>query len=301
MSHAKQRYWRYFLMGVAIFELGCSRKSEPVVRVIDTMKRGDRVVVEPLSAEFFEGQVLEVLEAKIKLQRTDSGDIVQVGKGDVYRLGETKPRLSPNDLGICEMKPHRWQSCRVLRSTADGFYVATTEGSEQDLRASQVLAPTGLSELNIRRRFAEVARRRSFEAAVASASIPRRVPGWVPAPRRMVVAERNGRWYGAQITEVDDDRVVLRWDGQKDLTDLPKTAIMPQPPACGVPQRGDRALRRPSGHGAPWVPVVVVAVDGGEVTVENIDRVRIVVDIRELCPMGESNIKSVEVPAPRPS
>jgi hypothetical protein len=47
--------------------------------------------------------------------------------------------------------------------------------------------------------------------------------------------------------------------------------------------------------------VLVVGVDGGEVTVENIDRVRMVVDIRELCPMGVSNIGRVESPAPSPS
>jgi hypothetical protein len=117
----------------------------------------------------------------------------------------------------------------------------------------------------------------------------------------LVVAERDGRWYGAQVTEVDDERVVLRWDGQKELTDLPKSSVMPQPPACGIPQRGDRALRRPSGHGAPWEPVVVIGVDGAEVTIENIERVRLVVDLRELCPLGEPKAMPSSSPVPASS
>ncbi|MGC4063087.1 MAG: hypothetical protein QM784_00230 [Polyangiaceae bacterium] len=90
-----------------------------------------------------------------------------------------------------------------------------------------------------------------------------------------------------RIVEVDDELVVLRWDGQKDLGDVPRNTVGPQPPSCGLPSRGDRALRRPPGHGAPWGPVQVVAVEGSEVTVEDIERVRTVVDSRDVCPLGE--------------
>ena len=247
-----QRALVFGVLATALSGVGCSHKTDPVIAPAETLMRGDRVVVELMAADFFEGRVLDVQGAKLKLQRSDSGDILQVGKADVYRLGNAPPRLSTNDYAVCELSPHRWQSCRVLRVKPDGFSVVDTDGREFGLGVAQLLAPTGLSEMNVRRRFEDVARRRSFTESVSSAGTPRKIPGWSPAPRRLVVAERNGRWYGAQVTEVDDERVVLRWDGQKDLTDLPRSSVMPQPPACGMPQRGDRALRRPSGHGAPW-------------------------------------------------
>jgi hypothetical protein len=300
-SQKSRRSWVDLGTMTLLLLVGCSRTKDAPTVAVETVKRGDRVVVEPTAADFFDAQVLEVLGAKVKLQRSDNGDILQVGKGDVYRLSGGQPHFNANDFAICEFALHRWQSCRIRRALGNGFSVVDTDGTERELNSMQLLAPTGLSEMNIRRKFEETARRRSFADAVSSAGVPRRVPGWGPAPRRLVIAERNGHWYGAQVTEVDDERVVLRWDGAKDLTDLPKNSVMPQPPACGVPERGDRALRRPSGHGAPWVPVVVVGVDGGEVTIENIERVRLVVDIRELCPLGEPKSVREILPAPATS
>jgi len=287
-----------FLVG-ALLVTDCSRRTEPRPSKPASLARGDLVVVEQTAADFFEGRVLSVESSTLKLQRSDSGEVIQVGQADVYRLGVARWQAPPDSLGICELEPHRWQSCKVLRAEPNGFVVADTARIEHHLEPSRILEPTGLSAMNIRRRFDESGRRRAFEGAVSSAGQPRRVTGWTVAPHRLVLAERDGKWQGARVVEVDDERVTVRWDGQKELTDLPRSAVMPQPPACGLPAHGDRALRRPGGFGAPWKPVLVVGVDGAEVTIEDIDRKRFVVDLRELCPLGES--RGANLPAAAPS
>jgi hypothetical protein len=286
---ANQRVWQYVVVGASVLTgTSCSRERDSEIAPVAHLKRGDRVVVEPTAADFFEARLLEVDGTKLRLQRSDSGDVLTVGGADVYRLGERSSRLTASSFAVCELEPHRWLSCQIERVTLNGFVVVDTNGQKCELDRAKVLEPTGLSEMNIRRRFEDVVRRRAFSASISSAGQPRKVAGWTPAPHRLVLAERDGHWYGAKVVETGDSLVVLVWDGQKDSAELPKAVVMPQPPACGLPQRGDRALRRPTGHGAPWEAVVVVGLDGADVTIENIERVRFIVDVGDLCPLGES-------------
>jgi hypothetical protein len=286
----------------AIF--GCSRSNETSsAKVADAWHRGDVAVVESTAADFFESQVLDVSGGRLRVQRTQGGESLQVGVGDAYRIPTKALRLAPGAWAICQVRIHEWVACRVRQSgsigaggvgeaaaTKDAFSeydVVDALGNEQHLKGVGVLIePTGLTAMNIQRRFEQSSRRANFERSFQEAGRLRRPSGWQPAPRRLVLASRQGQWFGAQIVELDDDRVVVRWDGQKDVTDLPKDDVAPQPPACGPSVRGDRALRRPPGHGAAWSQVVVVAVDGADVTVEDVDRTRSSLQMRDICPFG---------------
>jgi hypothetical protein len=258
--------------------------------------------VEPTAADFFEGQVLEVNAGKLKVQAVEGGESVLIGMADAYRIPSQNPTLSVSAWAICQTVPHRWFACRITGSKSSaatldaGVPEAGAEVTAVDAYGTEhvfpgdrhLIAPTSLSAMNIERRFDQLTKRVSFEKSLREAGEPRRQPGWQPAPRRMVLARRQGQWFGAQIVEIDDGRIVVRWDGEKGTTDLSQDEVAPQPPACGTATRGDRALRRPAGHGAAWIPVAVVSVDGTDASVEDIERNRVTLQLRDLCPLGKT-------------
>lgn len=286
-------------MCLAAAILGCSRTNESSPKVVELWRRGDIAIVESTAADFFESQVLEVSGGRLKVQRQGGGESLHVGVGDAYKIPTAAQKLAAGSWAICRARPHEWVACRVIRRVSDTeqggaggvddipTVVADAAGNELLLSGIGVIVePTGLTAMNIQRRFEQSSRRGNFERSFREAGRLRRQATWQLAPRRLVLANRQGQWFGAQVVEVDDDRVVVRWDGQKSLTDLSRDEVAPQPPACGPAGRGDRALRRPAGHGAPWSQVVVVAVDGTDVTVEDVDRNRTSLQVRDLCPFG---------------
>jgi hypothetical protein len=271
-----------------VLVLACSRqeKTRPTPRALPS--RGDWLIVEQTAAVFFKGRVLSVSGSQLKIQRASDGNVVDVVQSDTYRLPVQPSRVTEEAYAVCELGTDRWESCRVIRAAENGWLVADTAGREHRISSLQLLEPTSLTTMNIRHRFEAAARRRAFDAAVAAAGLPRRPLGWSVSPERLVLAERDGTWLGAKVVEVDDERIVVRLDGQGETSELPVRSIAPQPPTCGAAARGERALRRPYGHGAPWEPVLVVAVDGLEATVENIERTRTSVQLSDLCPLGEA-------------
>lgn len=295
---------RLALLLIAVVPQGCTRSGEKQRRVVATWHRGDVAIVEATAADFFEGQVLEVGPGSLKLQRYKGGDNLHVSIGDIYRLPKSAPDVAAGSWAVCQMRPHEWIGCRVLRcdrstggSGRDGGLeggdasrvcnVVDANGLEQELTGVQdILAPSGLTAMNIQRRFEQSERRANFERGFREGGRPRRPASWKLAPNRMVLANREGHWFGAKIVEVDEERVVVRWDGQQGLTDLPRGDVAPQPPVCGAVARSERALRRPAGHGGPWVPVTVIAVEGSDATVEDVDRNRSTLQLRDLCPFG---------------
>lgn len=273
--------------------LGCSRNNAAPVKRIESWKRGDTAVVEPTAADFFESQVLDVNAGRLKVQPTQGGESMLVSVGDAYPLPSALPKLAPSAWAICQNDSHHWVACRIEKTNTFGsdreIVALDAMGNELQLRGqSSVIEPTSLSSMNIRRRFEQASRRVSFEKSLHEAGPPRRQAGWQPTPRRLVLGLRQGQWFGAQVVEVDDERVVVRWDGERGVTDLSAAEVGPQPPACGNATRGDRALRRPAGHGAAWVPVAVVSVDGTDASVEDVDRNRSMAQLRDLCPLGNS-------------
>lgn len=281
--------------------LGCTRNNESAPRLTDTWRRGDTAVVEPTAADFFESQVLEVSAGKLKVQAVEGGESILIGMADAYRIPNSNPALQTNAWAICQTVAHRWFACRITGAASRGAGTFDAGAGSSQITAvdaygtehvivgdHHVIAPTNLSAMNIERRFDQLSKRVSFEKSLREAGHPQRQTGWQPAPRRLVLANRQGQWFGAQVVEVDDERIVVRWDGEKGTTDLSRDEIAPQPPACGTAVRGDRALRRPSGHGAPWIPVAVVSVDGSEASVEDIERNRVTLQLRDLCPLGKA-------------
>jgi hypothetical protein len=287
---------------LALGLLGCSRTNDVTTSVVDVWRRGDVAVVESTAADFFECQVLEAGAGQLKVQRLQGAENLRVGVGDAYRIPASGMRLGRDAWAICQVRPREWVACRVVgggpvvagvagvAAAGRGDWESTVVdalGREWRLRgAGTMIEPTGLTAMNIQRRFEQSSRRANFERSFREAGKPRRQTAWQPAPRRVVLANQQGQWFGAQVTDVDDERVVVRWDGQKGVTDLAKEDVAPQPPACGPVARGDRALRRPSGHGAAWIQVVVVAVDGPDATVEDVERSRTTLPLRDICPLG---------------
>lgn len=281
--------------------LACTRSNESTPKPKEMWMRGDTAVVEPTAADFFESQVLDVGAGKLRVQSVQGGESMLVGMADAYAVPKSSPTLAPNSWAICQTVPHRWFACRVIDKSGtdrDGHDAGATKpqtivvdayGKEHAISSDQgIIAPTSLSAMNIARRFDQLSKRVNFERSFREAGEPRRQAGWQPAPRRLVLARRQGQWFGAQVTEVDEDRIVVRWDGEKGTTDLAQEDVAPQPPACGMPGRGDRALLRPAGHGAAWIPVAVVSIEGSDVSVEDIERNRSTHQARDLCPLGNA-------------
>ncbi|MGC4063086.1 MAG: hypothetical protein QM784_00225 [Polyangiaceae bacterium] len=177
--------------------VACSKKAGPVSTKEDPLRRGDIIVAEPTAAEFFEGRVLDVMSTSLKVQRIDSGEVITVGRADVYRLGSEMRITESSAYAICAFNEHHWEGCRVLRREGPEVWVLDTGSTQHRLALSRVMVPTGLSAMNIQRRFEEAGRRQAFERAISAAGMPRAVSGWSPAVHRLVLAERNGRWYGA--------------------------------------------------------------------------------------------------------
>lgn len=273
--------------------LGCSRNNAAQSKRVEAWHRGDTAVIEPTAADFFESQVVDVKAGHLKVQPTQGGENMLVNAGDAYPLPAALPKLAPGAWAICQQEPHQWVACRVVRNSAGasdgGIETVATDamGNELHLQGPQaIIEPTSLSSMNIQRRFEQTARREGFEKSLREAGPPRRQPGWQPAPRRLVLVSRQGQWFGAHVVESNDEQVLVRWDGDRGTVALPPEEVAPQPPACGTAVRGDRALRRPAGHGAAWTPVVVVSVDGTDASVEDVDRNRSMAQLRDLCPLG---------------
>lgn len=286
-------------LGFVQLVAGCSRRDESRVVRIDTWRRGEIAVVESTAADFFESQVVEVTSTQLKIQKYHGGEILKVGIGDAYRIPAKSIEPPPNSWLICQMHPHVWSACRLVRRSSQPmvdagvgqiereFTVVDPLGEEQSLRGDGlIIEPSGLTAMNIQRRFAQSSRRVNFEKSLREAGGPRLPSGWQPASRRPVLARREGQWFGAQVVEIDDKRVVVRWDGMRSTTDLAREELAPQPPICGTVARGDRALRRPAGSGGAWTPVAVISVDESGVVVEDVERHRATLALTDLCPLG---------------
>jgi hypothetical protein len=286
-------------VGVTLAAFACSRSDEKKSKTVDVWCRGETAIVEPTAADFFESRVVEVSAGHLKVQKLRGGETLQIGVGDAYRVPTTRIYPATNAWMICQMEPHVWSACRVIRGGASDQDDAGSGAGELEMsvvdpvgnvRFSQgvgsLIEPTGLTAMNIQRRFEQSSRRVNFERSFRDAGGPRRPATWQPAPHRLVLAKREGQWFGAQAVDVDEKRVVVRWDGQNGTTDVPWEEVAPQPPTCGASIRGDRALRRPAGHGAAWTPIAVVAVDGADVIVEDVERNRTTIQMRDICPLG---------------
>jgi hypothetical protein len=242
--------------------------------------------VEVSAAEFFEGTVLESNKDGLRVQRSLDGAVVRVPSEDVYSLPPAPSAVHIKDFGICEVLQAQWAACQILSQVGDTAEIRDGRGETRHLTTTRILAPTGVTELNLRRYFEKSELARQFWADANEAGRPRRPVGWSPASRRSVLGERDGQWFDASVVDVRKKRVVVRWDSDGTQTDLAPSAVAPQPPACGNPEKGRYALLRPAGPATPWRPVLVVAVATVDAQVKDEHQEQHAVLSRDLCPLG---------------
>ncbi len=253
-------------------------------RVPPTIERGAQVLVETAAAEFRTGTVLTNERDGLRVQWSTDGQVTRVHPEDMYRL---PPESSPvvGAFAVCELGARGWTACRMLGQIEGQLRVSDAEGGEHRLAAHQVVAPTAVTELNLRRHFERVGVLRAFLDGVQAAGAPRAPLGYRPQARRPVLAWRDGRWYDARVVEVERHRVMVRWEADQSSTELGLDAVVPHPPSCGMPEKGRYALLRPSGPGAPWAPVLVVQLASVDAQVKDERQELRSALVRDLCPL----------------
>jgi ribosomal protein L24 len=267
--------------------VACNRTEGPAQgdAGVRPIARGDRVVVEQAAAQFYEGQVLEVMEDRLRVQTIEGQQSKTVALPDVYRLPPPPGALQPSELAICSPAERRWLPCRVQRTDAAIVIVADAEGKSHRLQRERVIVPTAVTALNLRRHFERAQRRAQFVAAVKSAGRPKIPRGWRPAPRERVLGYRGVGWYSATIHELDDDALYVKWTADGRVTELRSENVIPEPPHEPGPQRGHYALARPLTPAKPWQPVRVHSVKGDVVVVSDADGARQSLPSRDLVPL----------------
>jgi hypothetical protein len=244
---------------------------------------GARVIVENAKAAFVEGTVAAVVRDRVRVQLTTTGEITDQSLSEVYvpssddavptapATVEPAPRddarpfvaerpLHEGSYAVCHMPDNRWRGCRI-ETVALRVSVVDDEATSAELAWHQLLAPTPVTELNVRQRFDRNAKRRAFRDGARNAGRPR-VPGtWRPGINERVIAERDGTWMGAQIKGVKRGTARLEWESDRRLSDTNLTAVCPEPPMDFAPTVGTYVLARPTRGVRSW-PVLRVESTG---------------------------------------
>jgi hypothetical protein len=244
---------------------------------------GARVIVENATAAFVEGTVAAVVRDRVRVQLTTTGEVTDQSLSEVYvpasddavptapATVEPAPRddarafvaerpLHEGSYAVCHMPDNRWRGCRI-EAVALRVTVVDDEATSAELAWHQLLAPTPVTELNVRQRFDRNAKRRAFRDGARNAGRPR-VPGtWRPGINERVIAERDGTWMGAQIKGVKRGTARLEWESDRRQSDTNLTAVCPEPPMDFAPTVGTYVLARPTRGARSW-PVLRVESTG---------------------------------------
>ncbi len=275
------------IAGLAVGLGACKEKrvEHQVADETPQVSRGERVVVEQSAAEFFEGQVVGVEDNRLRVQTADEEESVDVATADAYRLPPADRDFAVGDVAICGMAPARWRACRVQTLSADTLVVEGADGKQSRLPRARVLNPTKLTELNLRRHFDRVEKRRAFARAVERAGMPRPPEGWRPSPHERVLGYQGSAWYSASIHEIEDDALHVRWQPDGRVTELTRPHVVPEPPYQPLPAKGDFGLLRPKRPAQPWQPVRVVASSPEGFIVVGVDGQRRPAEPRDVVPL----------------
>ena len=244
------------------------------------------MVVERASAEFFQARVLSVLDATIRVQTSEDGEPVVVSRSDAYRVPPPNHVFSVSDPGICAERSAHWSPCRISREDRDGFTVLLDTGAELHLDRTAVLAPSGVTALNIVRHFDTTEARRRFDIEARAAGSPVRPPGWIPERREPVIAGHHGEWFSAHVAELlEDGGVRVVWDGEDRSEAVPGDRVVPAPPVSRGQPRTGFALSRPLTVSQPWERVRIEAIGPDQAVVVGVDGAKRRLEVRGLVPL----------------
>lgn len=244
------------------------------------------MVVESSAAEFFEARVLEIDAQRARVQVLPKNDTKEVSSSDLYRIGETREDLKQGALAICRTAESEWSGCRVEVSSGESLEVTTASGERKSIPRADVLAPSSVTELNLRRRFERTQQRSAFEAALGGARAPRPPAGYRPDAGARVLVRVDGAWYAAKVFEIDREDLRVTWFGTGRVSDVDRKDVIPMPPYSGSLRRGDFALGRPLEPARAWSPVRVERVNGSEITVKQADGSERALTTADLVPLG---------------
>jgi hypothetical protein len=252
-------------------------------------ERGDRVVVEPEGGEFFEGRVLGVSPERLRIERGRNGEALTVMPGDVYRLPATLARGETGRLAICGIEA-AWIGCRIESvGPAPDVTVTTLDDRVLAVPRSSVLAPSSVTELNLKQRFERREARARFLDDAARAGEPLAPPSFRAQPHARVVANREGQWWSATVlqTDVDDDEVTLRYQCDGLEQTVQSRAVVPEPVQSSAPARGAFVLIRPISPSEPWKRMRVVGSVDAEAKVVDQDGAERSVAFRDVIALAQ--------------
>jgi hypothetical protein len=251
--------------------------------------RGDIVVVERASAEFFQARVLSVAESTLRVQTSEDGEPLVVSRSDAYRVPPPLHPFSPADPAICASPNTHWSACRISRDEPSGLTVLLDTGAELHVDRSTVLAPSGVTALNIVRHFDTMEALRRFDIEARAAGLPARPAGWIPERREPVIAGRMGEWFSAHVVELlEDGGVRVVWDGDNRTDAVPGDRVVPAPPVSRGQPRTAFALSRPSTVSQPWERVRIEALGPDQAVVVGADGAKRRLEVRGLVPLVPS-------------
>jgi len=265
----------------------CSRRTLDGAQTISLNPlRGERVVVESSAAQFYEARVIGESTSRLRVQTVESGDMAYVELADIYRLPSTTRRLAPRTFAICNIDQARWVGCRILEASVNTANVTGIDTATHQLPWNQILTPTSLTEMNLKRLFDKAGERRDFEHEISRAGQPRTIPGWQPSLGKSVIAQYDGKWWASVIIGEQHGKLRVKSSETKHIVDVARDEVAPEPPyPTEISKKSRFALARPVSQGQAWIPVRLISVDALEATVEDLEHGRRTVPVRDLCPV----------------
>ncbi|HKO46516.1 MAG TPA: hypothetical protein VJV79_02260 [Polyangiaceae bacterium] len=288
MSLQRIYFCRYLLPALVWGLLsGCNKRNaadNPVAP--EVYVRGDRVVAEHSAAQFFEGRVLSVQGDRLRLQAIGGNDSLTVVASDVYRLPPAMHDLSPNLLAICG-RGESWQPCRLLKISGNALQARSASGELFELTRAQVIVPSALTELNLKRYFARSEAEQAFAHAAARAGDPRPEPGWRPALRERLLVKIGAEWFTGYVREIDSETAEISLSSAQRSTTVPLSALSAEPPSSFVSElrRGDFVLLRPVTPSQPWSRMQVRALNDAELKLGDASGMLKSATVREVVPL----------------
>lgn len=268
-----------------VFVLGCKESTGNLTEKDERPTRGDRVVVEPRAAEFFEGRVLSVSKGELRVQPTGGGDPMSVSVADVYPVPVRPGSPRPGQILVCRVEA-RWVGCRAERRVDSEWMVRVATGDVARISPDSTFVPSPLTELNIERLFERSVERARFREASQRAGEPQRPTGFRLLPRARVVARRGAAWYGGVVHELDDHGAYIMFDSDGMREHVSSADVVPEPPYPGHSVHGAFALARPQSPADPWSPVRILGARVADFGVADETGEERVLAERDLLPLG---------------